>query len=228
MRKFKILTVICSLIMCIFLAEVATRAYYFNKLTTNQLILSRDPDLIYEHRPSISFTNIYGIKTKYNSLGFSGEEIMAKKAGTLRMLGIGDSIMDAPHLNEDKKFLHIIAQELKEDTEKDVEIINAAVGGYNTWQELAMIKEKGLAIKPDLIIVGICLNDFNSSKPVLSKVLFSNRIGENYRDGSKARYFNSLYQRSDFYKFIYDFFSNSKRKMYTQRKVFYHTRKVII
>ena len=30
---------------------------------------------------------------------------MAKKAGTLRMLGIGDSIMDAPHLNEDKKFL---------------------------------------------------------------------------------------------------------------------------
>ena len=43
MRKFKILTVICSLIMCIFLAEVATRAYYFNKLTTNQLILSRDP-----------------------------------------------------------------------------------------------------------------------------------------------------------------------------------------
>lgn len=216
MRNFKILTLICSLIICIFLAEIVARLYYFNKLTTNRLILSRNPDLIYEHRPSILFTNTYGIKTKYNSLGFSGEEIIAKKAGTLRILGIGDSIMDAPYLNEDKKFLHIIAQELKEATGKIIEVINAAVGGYNTWQELAMIKEKGLAIKPDLIIVSICLNDFNSSKPILNKMLFSNRIGENYRDGSKARYFNSVYQRSDLYKFIYDFFSNSKRKMYTK------------
>ena len=40
-----------------------------------------------------------------------------------------------------------------------VEVINAGVSGYGTWQELRWLQETGLALEPDVIIVQAHLND---------------------------------------------------------------------
>ncbi len=39
------------------------------------------------------------------------------------------------------------------------EIINLAIPGYNTVQELILLKEWGFTYRPDLIIVGFAPND---------------------------------------------------------------------
>lgn len=194
----------------IIFAETGIRIYLSLKMSSESVLLSTNPELIFEHKPSIEFKNNYGITVRYNSLGFIGDEIGEKRG--LRILGIGDSITAGTYLQEGHRYLNVAGEILRQKTSKDIEITNGAVGGYNTWQELAMIKEKGLKINPDLIIVGICLNDHvKSNRPVYKNWL--GRVAENIRDGSKARYLDLLYQRSDLYKFIYDRLAKKRREI---------------
>jgi lysophospholipase L1-like esterase len=39
------------------------------------------------------------------------------------------------------------------------EVLNFAVPGYGTWQELSMLKEEALAYDPDLVILAFVMND---------------------------------------------------------------------
>lgn len=153
---------------------------------------------------------------KHNSLGFIGDEIASKSNGVFRILGIGDSITSATYLSQEYRFLSVLHEVLANKTNKEVEVINAGVGGYNTWQESEMIKQKGLNIEPDLIIVEICLNDYIRNKPNLKKRWF-NIISEDYRENANIRYFNFLYQKSDLYKLLYDFFAKLRLNTFDER-----------
>lgn len=207
---FKITSIIAGVSVSIIFGEIGTRIYLSLKMSSNSIILSANPELVFEHKPNYEFINNYGIIVKYNSMGFIGDEIKDKRG--LRILGIGDSITDATYLNEDQRYINLAGKILEQKTGKDVEIINGAVGGYNTWQELTLIKEKGLDIKPDLIIIGICLNDSVQSIPSVHKNWLG-RVSENLRDGSKARHLDFLYQRSDLYKFLYDRISKKRMEI---------------
>jgi lysophospholipase L1-like esterase len=191
------------------LLELITRVYFGLRQSTGTIILTGD-DRIYDHRPLITFTNKYGFRIHYNSLGFIGDEIGEKKKGTFRILGLGDSVTDASYLPEKERYLSVLEETLSHRLHKPVEVINGAVSGYNSWQELALLKNKGLKIKPDLVIVGICLNDSVKLVP-LPRVNWLGGITAKIRDGSKARYGDFLYQRSDFYKLAYDFLYNLRK-----------------
>lgn len=169
-----------------------------------------DDAVIYAHKPSMKFTNKYGVDVEYNSLGFIGKEIQPKSGNIFRILGIGDSITAAEYLRDDERYLNKLTAILTEKANRPVEVINAGISGYNTWQELELLRSKGLSVRPNLIIVGVCLNDFFGKKAMLRKGLFGTVV-ENYRDGSRARHFDFIYQRSDLYKFIYDFFARAHR-----------------
>ena len=210
MKTIKLVIPVLGLLLGILLSEAITRFYYFSKFSTNDIALSDNKVLIYEHKRSISFINKYGVEVKYNSLGFIGEEIAPKSKETVRILGVGDSITEAIYLPEEKNFLNQLKKPLNVQIGVPIEIINAAVGGYNTWQELELLRRKALSVHPDIIIVGICMNDFVYSPPRLKKTWF-NGVVESFRDGSKARYFNYIYQRSDLYKLIYDLLSRKSR-----------------
>lgn len=41
------------------------------------------------------------------------------------------------------------------------EVLNFAVPGYNTYQEVEMVAAKGLSYDPDIVVVSWCDNDFN-------------------------------------------------------------------
>lgn len=208
-KLFKISSIYFGILIFIIFAEISIRFYYFIKMSRSYLIISNNPELIFEHRPSFKFTN-NGITIRFNSVGFIGNEIEQKKG--LRIIGIGDSITEGIYLPESQRYLNIIGKILREKTDRDIEIINSAVGSYNSWQELAMIKERSLNLKPDLIIIGVCLNDYVKRNPFEYKNLLG-RVSINLRrDGSKARYFNFLYQVSDLYEFIYERLAQKKRE----------------
>ncbi|MDD4939039.1 MAG: SGNH/GDSL hydrolase family protein [Candidatus Omnitrophica bacterium] len=197
------------LLFFILLLEFSAKAFFWLSKSTDKLILTGD-SRIYDNKPGIAFVNKYGIKVYYNSLGFIGKEIGDKHDDIFRILGVGDSVTAGTYLPQDQRYINRLGEILADKTNKRIEIINAGVGGYNTWQELESIKGKGLSVNPDLIIVGVCLNDYINNKPKLKKSWF-NMVIENLRDGSKARYLDFLYQRSDLYKFFYDFFSTGLR-----------------
>jgi len=215
MKFYKCLAIVFGIFVAFLLGEIATRIYYYRQMSDNTLVLTDDLR-IYTHKPSIKFINKYGVEVEYNSLGFIGKEVGAKKnEGVFRILGIGDSVTAATQVSLDRGYLNRVAHILSERTEKDVEIINAAVGGYNTWQELELLKTVGLLVEPDIVIVGICMNDFVQTEPVLREGWFG-KICASHRDGSKARYFDFLYQRSDLYKILYDFLSSMRRGLYNE------------
>lgn len=208
--KMRNILLMCfGIVVALLLSEIASRLYYHRQYSDKTLDLSDGPS-VYAHKPSIKFTNEYGVEVEYNSLGFIGKEIQPKTEHGFRILAIGDSITEAVFLTDEERYVNRLAVILSEKTGRPVEAINAGIGGYNTWQELELLQAKGLSVKPDLILVGVCLNDFFGKKPALRKGLFG-RIVENYRDGSRARRFNFIYQRSDLYKLVYDFLATRRR-----------------
>jgi lysophospholipase L1-like esterase len=101
-----------------------------------------------------------------NSLGFGDCEIKPKTK--FRILLLGDSVA------------WYIGKQIDElEKQLDIEIINASQGGYTTYQEYELLKIYGLNMKPDLVIIGFCLNDVYY--PYLHKDLISipNVVPEN-------------------------------------------------
>lgn len=200
-----------GIFIALMIGEIVVRIYYYRNMSDKTLELTDDIKL-YTYKASIEFVNRHGIKVKHNSLGLLGDEIYEKKEGTFRMLGLGDSVTAGNYLAEDQRFLTVL-EDVMVKKGYDVEVVNAGVGGYNTWQELDLLKNIFDIIGPDMLIVGVCLNDFVYSRPALKKGFFGS-VFVNYRDGSKARHFDFLYQRSDLYKFIYDSLAAIRKKKF--------------
>lgn len=67
----------------------------------------------------------------------------SKSSNAFRVLGIGDPVTEAIYLAEEQRYINLIGPILTERTGRPIEIINAGVGGYNSWQELELIKKDG-------------------------------------------------------------------------------------
>jgi len=210
-KIYKIIAISVGICLALIAGEITARVYYIQKYKIRNLDINQPSKLEYTHKPSVSFVNKHGIRITYNSMGFIGEEVPPKAEGVFRILGVGDSITAADYLPANERYLNRIKFLLSGKIAKNVEIINAGVSGYNTWQELALIRSKGLAVKPDLIIVGICVNDYYGTRCKFKKTCLGTVAETDYRRGVNVRYLNFLYQRSDLYKIVYDFLHNIKK-----------------
>ena len=123
--------------------------------------LSNNERIIYELMPNIYAYNA-GSWVKTNKLGFRDKEYSHKKTGNvIRIIGIGDSAMFGQGASEDSVYLNQLEYNLKHTHKSNnIEVINMAVPGYNTAMEVETLKEKGLAFKPDIVILGFIGNDF--------------------------------------------------------------------
>jgi len=123
---------------------------------------SADSILRYELKPG-SRLNIplYYEGVEINSDGFRGPEYTLKKAkGVYRIVMLGDSVTMA-RLN---KWEDTLAQRIQNGLSglcpaRKFEVLNMGVEGYNSIQELEMLKAKALKYEPDMVIVQYCLND---------------------------------------------------------------------
>ena len=90
-----------------------------------------------------------------NSLGLLGPEITRDKpANTLRILVLGDSVA----MDQDG-FVTMVRERLPAWRGRPVQVINAAVFGYTTYQERRWFERDLLALQPDLVLLQHCLND---------------------------------------------------------------------
>jgi lysophospholipase L1-like esterase len=95
---------------------------------------------------------------RVNSFGFSGPEItLEKPEDTLRIIIVGDSVSYGADVKENETFPRILQSLLH--TEKKIEVINAGVRGYTTFNEARYLRDKLLDFSPDLVILQTCMND---------------------------------------------------------------------
>ncbi|MBN1353745.1 MAG: SGNH/GDSL hydrolase family protein [Candidatus Omnitrophica bacterium] len=218
-KKYIFITIFLAAVFVFVILEIGLRCYTYVRYSTNTVRFVPHSRLIYEHRPSITFVNKEGIKITYNSLGFIGDEISPKGNNVFRILSIGDSIASGEYLQKNQRYINMMGDILSKHTTKKIDIVNAGVIGYNSWQEAELLKTKGLSVKPDLIIVSLCFNDDRGWRPEIRKTWFGG-IREIPRHHKKARHLNFLYQRSQLFQFIYDRMYFLKKSLKKQKRYY--------
>jgi lysophospholipase L1-like esterase len=96
-----------------------------------------------------------------NSLGLRNKEIFLKEKNTYRILYLGDSLVWSGDTSAGKLYTEVIESNLNNvfDGSWKVEVINAGIPGYTTYQELEFLKIYGLDMEPDMVILGFVFND---------------------------------------------------------------------
>jgi len=131
-----------------------------------------DPVLHYRHRPGAVRTLDRAGRPddliRINSLGQHDTELpIVKPASEWRMLLIGDSVTMGDQVTYAETFAAQLEERLRrgEPAFPEYQVVNTGVHGYASFQELEMLRES-LALDPDLIVVGFCLNDLTEPSVV--------------------------------------------------------------
>lgn len=95
-----------------------------------------------------------------NALGFRGGPVAMPKADRFRVLVLGDSITWANYLPEDETYVARIAAYLPATVDgRRVETVNAGMSDTGIREQLDLLEERGLAVEPDVVLLGFYLND---------------------------------------------------------------------
>jgi len=124
---------------------------------------SQDPLLVYELRPNIEME--FGHKSlRTNSRGMraSREYLVENPANCFRIVGIGDSGMFGWGNDQGEDYLSVLESNLNSRADgRCYEVLNLGVPGYNSQLEVQMLKNRGVAYQPNIVVVGWCDNDFS-------------------------------------------------------------------
>src|SRR6266571_1655131 len=102
-----------------------------------------------------------GVPVSFNRFGLRDRErSMEPSQGTVRILALGDSVTFGLGVAEEDAYPRMTETLLNSRADgPPVEVLNFGIPGYNTVQELAQLRELGLAFHPQLVVVGFLYND---------------------------------------------------------------------
>lgn len=103
----------------------------------------------------------FGTNVRTNSYGFRDREHdLGKSDGTVRILLMGDSFMEALQVDFAEAFPSILERELSARLGKcKVEVINAGVSGWGTDDEVAYLLQKGKEFRPDIVLFAVTIHN---------------------------------------------------------------------
>lgn len=137
------------------------KEFYF---PINNIYRAVPTDIRYTYKPNYNGI-AFGVPLKTNSLGFRGPEwSLAKGEKTIRIALIGDSHAFGYGVQFADTVGEKLATLLSKKCDKKYEVLNFGVAGYNSRQELAVLREEALRFKPDIIIVVPCNNDHDEAR----------------------------------------------------------------
>lgn len=175
----KIGLLVVTLILTLLFVEWCTR-FIFNRNGMNYGIemwkyaklLKKQSDvklISHEHYPNREAV-LMGVPVKTNSYGLRDYEYSISKSDhTFRILILGDSMTFGWGTSLEDTYPKALERMLNEnlslmnpDSSSNIhrfEVINAGVGNYNTVQEVAYFRERGIKFRPGMVILGFYLND---------------------------------------------------------------------
>lgn len=120
----------------------------------------------YRAKPGAEFRYRNGTVAHVNRQRFRGPEVaLPKPAGTVRIVLLGGSTTFGWGVNDDQSIDAHLRELLPARLPgRRVEVVNAALDGYDSWQLLERVRGDVLAIDPDLLIVNTGINDVRSAR----------------------------------------------------------------
>ena len=122
---------------------------------------SLNPLMSHEHAPNREAT-LMGVNVKTSSQGLRDRDYpQTKGPREHRILVLGDSLTFGWGVAVERTYPKILEQILNRVGSSDTvyQVINAGVGNYNTVQEVAYFKQRGIRYRPDEVILGFYIND---------------------------------------------------------------------
>lgn len=181
-------------------AGAAPKVYAIRK---GRFQLSHNPKIGYEPAPlvydgrDLSFYDYLGAS---NSLGFRDREhAVAKPPGVYRIVVLGDSVAAGLHVERNQDVFPPILERLLGEAGLHAEVINLAVSGYNTQQEVEMLREKGLQYHPDLVVLAYTMSSREHLDGDILKTLLE---AEQQQGGVSSARVNSWLVKSALYRFV--------------------------
>ena len=164
-----------TLVVCFFFLEIIVRA-------SGVAAVYGYPDGLYQNDVVLDYKLVPGaggelikpeFRTKFtiNSLGMNDYEYAEKTLQNYRILALGDSFVWGAYGTElEEHFLKILEKKLNENNKnskknenKNFQVLKAGVPGYGTDQELLYLKNEGIKLKPDMILLHFYTNDFDDN-----------------------------------------------------------------
>jgi len=146
-----------SLVVSLALAELAVRLILPQQLAVWHTM--RDGLVI--HPPGLQvYLHEFGQQISFNAVGMRDRERSPeKRQGTLRVLLLGDSFMEALQVPFEDSFPSLLEAGLRARLNREVEVVNAAVSGWTQDDQLYYLRKHGLHFKPDLVLVAMTLHN---------------------------------------------------------------------
>ncbi len=161
--KQRIGLVLGAMVVAAVLCELAARIVFPappDPTRQPQIVYQFDPELRYVLSPNQRGWIDDGFVTT-NALGFRGGDVASPKpAGRVRIVAIGDSLTFGWGVNDGETFCSRLAQLVgARFPGRDFDVVNLAVGGYNTRQEVGLLRRNVSRLQPDMVLVGLYSND---------------------------------------------------------------------
>lgn len=172
--KTEIVLPVFSILFTFFMLEIGARLWLNYVATPDQydryvLFTSIDPkEFAWTPHPYLVYSPTPNYKkgqTSHNSLGYRNDEISLKKPnGVYRIVALGGSSTYDVRIEDNKKTFTAQLEKLLKDQYgyKKVEVINAGVPGYNSWEMLSNLEFRVLDLAPDLVIIYEGTNDVHA------------------------------------------------------------------
>jgi hypothetical protein len=115
-------------------------------------------------RPSSRFidsTPEYFVEVAVNSLGFRDHEIPTDWQDRFRILVLGDSFTEGVGVPMDSCYVKALERRLnrKSPTRQQYAVLNMGIAGYSPLLEYLLMKDVGLSLKPDLVLLSYDVTD---------------------------------------------------------------------
>lgn len=169
--KANLLLAAASAVFAFLLLEGAARVWLARFASEQQLSwygtfeqIRRTKLVMYEphhYLPYIPRRNYRHGANRHNSLGFRGEEIaIPKPPDTFRIACLGGSTTYTTFVGDFRRsYPYQLQEELRRRGFASVEVINAGVAGYASWESLINLEFRVLDLAPDVIVVYHAIND---------------------------------------------------------------------
>lgn len=188
-RRVKLITAIFAVVLSLALGEIFLRMYFgvhrdydieMWRYAVN-FKQSVSDDRSHVHTPN-SRGSLMGVPIAINSKGLRDSEYDYKKPeGVYRILIVGDSLTFGWGVESQDTFSGILEKRLNEQNTlsgkyKEIQVINAGIGNYNTTQELVFLREDGLKYEPDEVMLAHFTNDAEQTQREANNFLTRNFI----------------------------------------------------
>ena len=152
---FNILTLGISILICLIALEI------FLEITSLQGCKQTDQFFHHSYIPNCQSTfktSEWSTEVKINSAGFRDNELLPKENYDLRILMLGDSFTWGYGVEANQTFSELLQQKINGNG-VHADVINAGATSYSPILEYLLLREKGVSLRPDVILLNFDLSD---------------------------------------------------------------------